>query len=95
MYEHDTQLQSGGGFFMGLLCGTALGLTAALMFAPFAGSETRERLSSQAQRFRDKTNDAYDRVTKKVDETVKRASQAFADATESMGDEPFRPDYRS
>jgi gas vesicle protein len=95
MYQEEIQAPSGG-FVMGLICGAALGVTAALMFAPFAGSEARERIASQAQRFKEKTSDAYDRVTKKVDDTMKKAGQVYADANETLGrGEPLRPDYRS
>ena len=45
MYEpHYEEETGGGGFLIGLLCGTALGAAIGLMFAPKAGSEFRQRL---------------------------------------------------
>ena len=45
MYEpHYEEESGGGGFLIGLLCGTALGAAIGLMFAPKAGSEFRQRL---------------------------------------------------
>ena len=48
MYEpHYEEETGGGGFLIGLLCGTALGAAIGLMFAPKAGSEFRQRLYDQ------------------------------------------------
>src|SRR5687768_16644716 len=45
MYEpHYEEESAGGGFLIGLLCGTALGAAIGLMFAPRAGSEFRQHL---------------------------------------------------
>lgn len=99
MYHEDThavQPSSGGGFAMGLMFGTLVGVAAALMFAPFAGSETRERLRGQAERFKNRTSEAYDRFSKTVDDTVKKAGQAYSEMTEQVSrTEPIRPDYHS
>ena len=45
MYEpHYEEESGGGGFLIGLLCGTALGAAIGLMFAPKAGSEFRQTI---------------------------------------------------
>ena len=45
MYEpHYEEESGGGGFLIGLLCGTALGAAIGLMFAPKVGSEMRQRI---------------------------------------------------
>ena len=66
MYEpHYEEESGGGGFLIGLLCGTALGAAIGLMFAPKAGSEFRQRLY-------DSTGDS---AARRMKPTIRRASR--------------------
>lgn len=40
--------RSGSGFFLGLICGMAIGAMLALLFAPQSGEETRAQLAAQS-----------------------------------------------
>jgi gas vesicle protein len=75
-HQHE---DSGSGFVVGLLCGTALGAAIALMFAPKAGADLREALYDSADDIKKK---AFDMVAKGR-EAVDRGRQAFESARES------------
>ncbi len=67
MYEpHYEEETGGGGFLIGLLCGTALGAAIGLMFAPKAGSEFRQRLYESTGDIRRKAYETYDQASEQV-----------------------------
>ncbi len=95
MYEpHYEEESGGGGFLIGLLCGTALGAAIGLMFAPKAGSEFRQRLYDQTGDIRRKAYETYDQATEQVNtvatkarQAVERGKEAFDTARQSAADQ--------
>lgn len=67
----------GGGGAFSFLVGAAVGAVAALLFAPYAGSETRRRLSTQARALRDRAEetleDAWSDARHQIDEGLATA----------------------
>ena len=77
MYEpHYDEEAGGGGFLIGLLCGTALGAAIGLMFAPKAGSEFRQRLYESTGDIRRKAYETYDQASEQVNNMVTKGRQA-------------------
>lgn len=76
MYEPHYEERGGGGFLLGLLCGTALGAAIGLMFAPKAGSEIRQRLYDSTGDIRRKAYETYDQATEQVNNIVAKGRQA-------------------
>ena len=77
MYEpHYEEETGGGGFLIGLLCGTALGAAIGLMFAPRTGSEIRQTLYESTGDIRRKAYDAYGQATEQVNTIVSKGRQA-------------------
>jgi len=91
MYEpHYEEEAGGGGFLIGLLCGTAIGAAIGLMFAPKAGSEVRQRLYESTGDMRRKAYETYDQASEQVNsmmskgrEAVDRGREAFENARQS------------
>jgi gas vesicle protein len=96
MYEpHYEEESGGGGFLIGLLCGTALGAAVGLMFAPKAGSELRQTLYESTGDIRKKAYDAYGQATEQVNtyvakgkQAVDRGREAFDNARQSATGQP-------
>jgi gas vesicle protein len=85
MYEpHYEEESGGGGFLIGLLCGTALGAAVALMFAPKAGSELRQTLYESTGDIRKKAYDAYGQATEQVNTYVSKGKQAVERGREAV-----------
>jgi gas vesicle protein len=85
MYEpHYEEESGGGGFVIGLLCGTALGAAIALMFAPKTGSEIRQTLYDATGDLRRKANDAYGQASEQVDNLVSKGRQAVERGREAF-----------
>ena len=77
MYEpHYEEEAGGGGFLIGLLCGTALGAAIGLMFAPKAGTEFRQRLYDSTEDIRRKAYETYDQASEQVNTMVSKGRQA-------------------
>ena len=77
MYEpHYEEESGGGGFLIGLLCGTALGAAIGLMFAPKTGSEIRQRLYDSTGEIRKKAYETYDTASEQVNNMVAKGRQA-------------------
>jgi gas vesicle protein len=77
MYEpHYEEESGGGGFLIGLLCGTALGAAIGMMFAPRTGSEIRQTLYDSTGDIRRKAHDAYDQASEQVNNIVSKSRQA-------------------
>ena len=85
MYEpHYEEESGGGGFLIGLLCGTALGAAIGLMFAPKAGSEFRQRLYDSTGDIRRKAYETYDQASEQVNTVATRARQAVERGKEAF-----------
>ena len=85
MYEpHYEEESGGGGFLIGLLCGTALGAAVGLMFAPKAGSELRQTLYESTGDIRQKAYDAYGQATEQVNNYVAKGKQAVERGREAF-----------
>jgi gas vesicle protein len=85
MYEpHYEEEAGGGGFLIGLLCGTALGAAIGLMFAPKAGSEFRQRLYESTGDMRRKAYQTYDQASEQVNTVASRARQAVERGREAF-----------
>jgi gas vesicle protein len=77
MYEpHYEEESGGGGFLIGLLCGTALGAAIGMMFAPRAGSEIRRTLYDSTGEIRKKAYETYGQATEQVNHMVEKGRQA-------------------
>ncbi len=78
MYEphYDEEESGGGGFLIGLLCGTALGAAIGLMFAPKAGSEFRQRIYESTGDIRRKAYETYGQASEQVNHMVEKGRQA-------------------
>ena len=77
MYEpHYEEEAGGGGFLIGLLCGTALGAAIGLMFAPKTGSEIRQTLFESTGDIKRRAYDAYGQATEQVGNMVSKGRQA-------------------
>ena len=85
MYEpHYEEEAGGGGFLIGLLCGTALGAAIGLMFAPKAGSEFRQRLYDSTGDIRRKAYETYDQASEQVNTVASKARQAVERGKEAF-----------
>ena len=86
MYEphYEEEEAGGGGFLIGLLCGTALGAAIGLMFAPKAGSEFRQRLYDSTGDIRRKAYETYDQASEQVNTVASRARQAVERGKEAF-----------
>jgi gas vesicle protein len=85
MYEpHYEEEAGGGGFLIGLLCGTALGAAIGLMFAPKAGSEIRQRLYESTGDIRRKAYETYDQASEQVNTVASKARQAVERGKEAF-----------
>lgn len=77
MYEpHYEEESGGGGFLIGLLCGTALGAAIGMIFAPKSGSEIRRTLYDSTGDIRRKAYETYGQATEQVNNMVAKGRQA-------------------
>jgi len=79
MHELDTEMSSashGGGFLYGVLLGSIVGATIALLFAPKTGSELRGQLATATERFRRKAGEAYGQASKTIENLTERGREA-------------------
>ncbi len=70
-YSNDSN--GGGGFFMGLICGAAVGAAAGLLFAPRPGAGMRAQVGDTASRVGQRARDTYERASSAVSDIKTRA----------------------
>lgn len=63
------------GFALGLLCGTAVGATLGLLFAPKSGADTRNEIARSAQDLRRRAAEMYDDAAEAVEGMTERGAQ--------------------
>lgn len=85
-HEHPHEMDPGGRFALGLLCGAMIGAALGLLFAPKAGVDTRHQLSDSAQRARRKAADAYGGATEALNGAVERGRKAFDAGKQAFDD---------
>jgi gas vesicle protein len=74
---NDSNTGSGNEFFIGLLCGCAVGAAIGLLMAPKTGVEMRQTLAESAERFRRKASDTYSDASEKVGNIVDKGRSAM------------------
>jgi gas vesicle protein len=90
--DMDRQADGGGRFLFGMVVGAAVGVAIGLAFAPYAGVETRRRLSESGQRFRKTAVRGYERASSNVSHLLDRSREALARGQEAY--EHARSDAR-
>ena len=90
----NTYDERGGGFFIGLLCGAAVGAAAGLLFAPRTGEGMRAQVSDTASKVGQKAKDTYQRASgavsdlrTKAEDMSERFKQRATDAADRVSDE--------
>jgi gas vesicle protein len=69
----------GGSFVMGLLTGTVLGAGLGMLFAPKAGSDTRQQLSEQANTLANTASQGYRRASETATDLAGRGRETAVD----------------
>jgi gas vesicle protein len=72
----------GGGFVIGLLTGTALGIGLGMLFAPKAGAELRGQLSEQAGALANQAQDGYRKVTQNAGQWAEKSKETAGEWAE-------------
>jgi gas vesicle protein len=72
----------GGGFVLGLLTGTVLGMGLGMLFAPKAGSELRDQLSEQAGALANQAQDGYRKVTQNAGQWAEKGKETAGEWAE-------------
>jgi gas vesicle protein len=80
--NNDTS--SAGMFFVGLICGAALGAAAGMLLAPKAGSELRRQVATSADEWRRKATAAYDTASDVINDAITRGRDAIQVGRESF-----------
>jgi len=76
-FEHEGG--GGGSFVMGLLTGTVLGAGLGMLFAPKAGSDTRQQLSEQASTLANTATEGYRRASETATDLASRGRETAVD----------------
>jgi gas vesicle protein len=72
----------GGGFVLGLLTGTVLGVGLGMLFAPKAGSELRNQLSDQAGALANQAQEGYRKATQNAGHWAEKGKEAAGEWAE-------------
>jgi gas vesicle protein len=86
----DTRDRRDNGFLIGLLTGTFVGAGLAMLFAPRAGAELRQRVTRSARELGNRAADRYQQVSTRVDETVDDLTKKTARVRDDMADAVVR-----
>ncbi len=69
---------------LGLLAGAAVGMVAGVLMAPDKGSETRKRIANEANNFKDRVVDEFDRVSTDISQKVSTKKASLDDEVENI-----------
>ena len=76
-YSNDMQMRHAAIFGAGIAIGAIIGASAALLFAPQSGEETRERLGERARDVRGRIGDRFDDVRGDLNWYLRRGRRKF------------------
>lgn len=76
--------EAGGGFMMGLLTGTILGVGIGMLLAPKAGADLRGEIGEQARNFGTKASDRYRRASETATGWAERGRDMVDKAREAV-----------
>ena len=88
-FQYDEAEDSSSRFFMGMLCGFAIGALTALAFAPRRGSELRGQVADSVNRASRRAVETYNRASDTVTDIAGRAADMAgraADLAENLTD---------
>lgn len=81
---------SSGKFVLGVLAGVAAGAILGILFAPDKGTETRKKIAEKGEDYvdslKEKFNDLYEDLSKKVDATKAKVEEMAADVKAKVSD---------
>lgn len=83
-FDKSLEYREGGGFFIGLLTGTVLGVGLGMLFAPKAGSELRSQLSDQAGNVANQASKGYRRASESAGQWAERGREVYNKASEAV-----------
>jgi gas vesicle protein len=86
MADRFDRSDNAGGFVMGLLTGTALGVGLGMLFAPKAGRKLRSQLSKQAGNLADTASDGYRKATETAGQWAEKGRDAAGEWAEKGKD---------
>ena len=72
----------GGMFLLGLLSGAALGVGLGMLFAPKAGSELRNQLSTEAGALADQAQKGYQKATENLGQLAEKGKDVAGDVAD-------------
>jgi len=84
-YEYE-QNGGGGNFFVGLLCGAAVGTAVGLLLATKPGAELRGDLANSADRIRRRVGETYDRASDAMGQAVDKGREAVRQGKQTFDD---------
>lgn len=86
MEQRGQEPSSVGSFVGGALLGGLIGAAIGLLFAPRAGTETREKLGENMQDIQARANKAIDELKVKSEEVIGQTKQAVEGKLSVLGD---------
>ncbi|HET9775301.1 MAG TPA: YtxH domain-containing protein [Gemmatimonadaceae bacterium] len=75
-----------GLFAAGIAVGAILGASAALLWAPASGDETRERISRRVRRLRGDDDDVWDQLAAELERAAEEREEENKELTEVLKD---------
>jgi gas vesicle protein len=73
----DNDTSSAGMFFVGLICGAAIGAAVGMLLAPKTGAELRRQVATSADEWRRKATVAYDTASDVINDAIARGRDAI------------------
>ena len=94
-YNYDSQAQAAhsSGFLYGVLLGSLVGASLALLFAPKAGSELRTDLADATSRIRRRAGEAYGEASTMMNDMVEKGRSAVRRGRQGATDQTASSSY--